>query len=429
MNARSGIRRLVATATCLAIGAAAGLAGCGDRGGSDTVTLLGIWTGGEQAEFVQVLAAFEEQSGIQVVYTGARDAANVLESDVRAGNPPDLAVLQTPYELSAYAGEHLVPLDGVLDREVIQSGYAPPWRELMRGGTSTYQAVIVKATLKSLVWYAPDAFDPHGYAPPATWAQLRELTDRIRAAGDAPWCLGLESTPSSGWPGTDWIEDILLHQQGPAAYQAWAAGNLPWTSPAVTDAWRAWGSLLRGGDAVHGGAHAALITNFADAGRPLFAAPPGCYLHHAASFIRGMYEGYAEPGQGDFFPFPEITPGYGNTRVVAADLMVMFRDTPAARELVNFVATPQAQRIWPALGTGALSVNDEVPPEVYADEPSRRTAALLTDPDSLVYFDASDQMPADVREAFNQAVLRYLAAPDELDVILADLDLVRQQAY
>lgn len=427
MTMRISLRhRLVATAACLA--ATAALAACGNGSGTDTVTLFGIWTGGERAEFEQVLAQFEAETGIGVVYTGARDAANVLESDVRTGDPPDLAVLQTPYELTDYAGDQLVPLDDVLDREVIEHGYPRQWRDLMRGGTGAYQAVIVKATLKSLVWYEPATFAGQGYEPPATWTQLQDLSERIRADGRAPWCLGLESTPSSGWPGTDWIEDILLHRSGPETYQAWASGQLAWTSSEVAEAWRAWGSLVTGTGAVHGGAHAALVTNFSEAGRPLFDNPPGCYLHHAASFIRGMYEAYSEPGQAGFFPFPEIAPEHANTHVVAADLMVMFQDTPAARELVNFIATARAQQIWPTQGTGALSVNDDVPAEVYADETSRRTAAILTDPDARVYFDASDQMPADLREAFNQAVLRYLAAPDELDSILGDLERVRLQA-
>ena len=38
------------------------------------------------------------------------------------------------------------------------------------------------------------------------------------SAEDPEWCVGLASQQTSGWPGTDWIEDILLHQAGPARY-------------------------------------------------------------------------------------------------------------------------------------------------------------------------------------------------------------------
>ena len=40
-----------------------------------------------------------------------------------------------------------------------------------------------------------------------------------RRQGD--WCVGIESGAASGWPGTDWIEDIVLRQAGPDSYNQW----------------------------------------------------------------------------------------------------------------------------------------------------------------------------------------------------------------
>lgn len=421
--------RLSASVFALTLIAVTGLTGCVNGAGDGTVTVLGIWTGAEEAEFRQVLNRFEERTGVEVIYTGARDASNVLGSDLQQGNPPDLAILQTPYELTAYAQEHLVPLDQVLEPELIEQDYGEQWQALTRAGTDSYYAVVVKAALKSMVWYYPAALANAGHTPPTSWPQLRRLSEQIRDQDRAaPWCLGVESSPSSGWPGTDWIEDILLHQSGPDAYQAWADGELAWTSTQVRRAWRTWGDLIAEPGAVHGGAHAALVTHFSQAGRPLFNQPPGCYLHHGASFMRGAYEGYQLTGAVSFLPFPAIEPEYAGSHVVAADLMVMFRDTGPARQLINFLATAEAQQIWPSLGTGAISASSAVPPLVYRDEAIRRSAELITDPEAQVYFDASDLMPISVREAFNQGVLRFLAAPAELDTILADLERVRVQA-
>jgi len=77
--------------------------------------------------------------------------------------------------------------------------------------------------------------------------------------------MGFEDSSSSGWPGTDWIEDILLHQSGPKYYDQWVAGTLPWTSEQVVRAWQAFGEIANTPGQVHGGTRAELLTNY---GRP-----------------------------------------------------------------------------------------------------------------------------------------------------------------
>jgi alpha-glucoside transport system substrate-binding protein len=175
---------------------------------------------------------------------------------------------------------------------------------------------------------------------------------------------------------------------------------------------------------VRGGATSALLTDFADAGRPLFAQPEGCLLDHQATFITGVYKGYgAEVGRDfDFFPFPTFGAA-PRAWEVSADLAAMFNDTPQARKLIDYLASERAQRIWPREGT-AFSVHRKVGRDVYADEVSRRIADTLTSDETLC-FDASDLMPAAMRSTFYRAVLEYLDDPGGLEVLLGKLEAVR----
>jgi alpha-glucoside transport system substrate-binding protein len=308
-------------ATVIAI--ASGATGCGRTETVGSVTVLGGWTNAEAAEFETVLDLFEDETEIRVEYTGTRDSANVLASMVDSGNPPDIAVLSDPYLLRRYAAhDTILPLDGVVDGHRLAVDYPAQWLDLMRMDTSSVRAVVVKATLKSLVWYSPAAFAAGSYRVPRTWTELTALSRQATDSGVAPWCLGLESTPASGWPGTDWIEDIVLHESGTTVYQEWAGGDISWTSPEIRGAWRRWGEIVARPGSVYGGATAALLTNFAEAGTPLFAAPPGCLLDHEASFVMGSYATKrisggrtALPGL-DFaaFPFPQIDPRYANAQ-------------------------------------------------------------------------------------------------------------------
>ena len=78
--------------------------------------------------------------------------------------------------------------------------------------------------------------------------------------------------------------------------------------------------------------------------------------------------------------------------MAGGDIVTMFKDSPAARALVEYLATPQAAEIWARLG-GFSSANKNVPASVYTDPIGRRAAvALETSP--VVVYDMSDQQPA-----------------------------------
>jgi alpha-glucoside transport system substrate-binding protein len=107
----------------------------------------------------------------------------------------------------------------------------------------------------------------------------------------------------------------------------------------------------------------------------------------------------------------------------------MFHGTPAARKLVAYLTTPQAQRAWISRpGSGALTVNQRVPLSAYPDDVSRALAKTLIHATSI-HFDASNSMPQTMEDAFDNAVLQYLDSPGRLDVILRGLDQIRAAVY
>ncbi|MFI7123713.1 ABC transporter substrate-binding protein [Amycolatopsis sp. NPDC049868] len=415
------MKRLMAVLTALSLLAG----GCSASAEDEPVVVLASWTGGEETAFRQVLDAFKADTGIDYLYEGTRAVDQVLASDVQRGTPPDVAVLPNAGVLAKYrkSGD-LLPLGEDLSAAVTRS-FSPQWVTLQQIGTEKLYAVAVKADLKSLIWYAPARMTG---IRPTTFAALREYSAGLTAAGGTPWCVGMGAPPASGWPGTDWIEDILLHSAGPEKYWQWASGGLPWTSPEVKQAWLDWGSVLEP-TAIRGGTAAALLTDFGDAGKPMFADPPGCALEHQASFIMSRYQNvkrpdgtFPKPGTDfDFLSFPGR-----DVSEVAADLAGMFQDTPQARKLMEFLASEKAQRIWPSIPrANAFSANRKLGLDVYPDQVSRRVADTITSASALC-FDASDLMPATMTGAFHRAVLEYLSNRDRLDILLKQLDDVRK---
>ncbi|MED7947868.1 ABC transporter substrate-binding protein [Streptomyces sp. BE303] len=420
---------LTASASCL-----------GGSSGGRVLVIMTPWTAeAEMNAFQAVLTAFEVETGITVRASPTRALDQVLRTAVQKREAPDLAVMANPGALRSYAQQgDLVRLDRFRDEklgrelvDLLRSDYGPPWSHAGEAVNGDPYAVMVKASVKSLIWYAPQRL---GTQPPDSWADLVGIGRSIVQRGEVPWCLALADPPNSGWPGTDWIEDILLHQSGADIYTDWVDGNLSWTSSQVGEAWQAWGQIFTAQGSIHGGPLTALLTGYGEGAYPLFTAPPGCYLEHGAPITPGPAATKPLPGNDyDFVPFPEFrttsTPAYE----VSGDLVAMFHDSPEAERFMAFLASPQAQQIWPSLQPeSAFSANRAVTTRSASGHATgsvaRRIDELLTSSATLC-FDASDSMPSTMAAAFNHAVLDYLNDPTRLPTILAGLDKVRADAY
>ncbi len=390
------------------------------------VSVIGTWTGSEQDSFLAMVAPFEASTGVKVKYTGTRDINAVLTTGVASGILPDLAGLPGPGQMADFAkAGALKPLDDVLDMAAYKADTSPG---LVALGTvdGKVTGVFIKAAVKGLIWYDPAVYTG---GQPTTWDDLQSKGKAAASAigGNAkPWCVALELGAASGWPGTDWIEDIVLRQSGPDIYDQWVAGTLKWSSPEIKAAFQAFGTVVAD-DAVYGGSKNVLATNFGDGGNPLFTTPPGCIFHHQASFMTDFFkkQGGAKDGDFDFYPFPDINPQFAGSATGAGDLFGMFNDTPQAKALIAYLVTPEAQQIWVDRG-GALSANNKV--TKYPDDVSQRSADIIAKATTF-RFDGSDSMPAAMSAGFQTAIVDFTKDQSKLDSILSNLDSVQTSAY
>ncbi|MCX8068573.1 MAG: ABC transporter substrate-binding protein [Anaerolineae bacterium] len=392
------------------------------------VTVLGVWGGSEFEAFAAAVEPFTKETGIGMAFETSREQATVLVTRVQAGNPPDIAILPQPGLLVDLAKMGaLVPLENILDMDQLKKDYAQAWIDLGSYNGHLY-GIWFKAALKSLVWYNPKAFQEKGYQVPTTWDEMIALSDKIVADGGTPWCIGLESGAASGWPGTDWIEDIMLRTAGPEVYDKWVNHEIPWTDPAVKRAWELFGQIARNEKYVWGGTVGVLSTNFGDSPRPLFDTPPGCYMHRQASFITGFFPEGVKAGEDyDVFAFPSIDPQWGVPALGAGDVVVMLNDTPEARAFIKYLASPTPHEIWAARG-GFLSPHRGVNLAAYPDDLTRKQAQILASAE-VFRFDGSDLMPAAVGAgSFWTGVMDYVGGKD-LDAVLQAIEKSAQDAY
>jgi len=388
---------------------------------SNTVTVLGIWTGAEAEAFNKMIAPFEAETGIKVEFTGTRDLSAILTTQVEAGNPPDVSALPNPGQMIEFAkAGKLVDLSSFMDMEVLGNDFSPTWLDL-GSFKNKLHGVFISANLKSLVWYNPKAFAAAGYTEPTTWEEMIALSDKMVADGKTPWAIGFESGAASGWAGTDWIEDIMLRTVEPEVYDLWVTHGISWVDDRVQRAFELFGQIALNKKYVYGGSNAVLTINFGDSPDALFTTPPNAYMHRQATFIKSFILDHFPslvPGQDfSFFPFPPIDPQYGTPALGAADMVVMFNDTPEARAFMKYVVSPEAQEIWVA-ETGVLSANKRVNPAAYPDDLTRKAAKILSEA-STFRFDGSDLMPSAVGAgSFWTGILDYVSGISLMKVLM-----------
>ena len=403
------------------------LAACtpSSSGSSKTVTVIGTWTDAEQAAFLAMVKPWETESGNTVKYQGTRSINDILAAGVPTGVLPDLAGLPGPGQMAEYAAAGaLQPLDEVLDVATYTSETSPALVALGKSAADgkTY-GVFIKAALKGLIYYNPTLHD-YAASPPATWDDLVSQGNANKGSADALWCVGISSGDASGWPATDWIENILLRQSGPDVYNDWWAGKVKWTDPKVKAAFDVYKEVV---DNSYGGGTNVVATKFELAGDPLFANPPGCEFFEQANFMSGLGKFKTLKAGVDFnaFPFPAINPDFTKAVEGAGDLFGMFHATDAAKSLMKYLVTAEAQDIWVKAG-GALSANKNA--TSYPDDFSKNAGAAVANAEQFV-FDASDLMPSAMNAAFWSHMVSLTNGDETVDEALEALQKAAVDAY
>ncbi len=393
------MRRLAAPLVhcVLALGLLLAAAGCGAPG-KDRVTIMVPWSDDEFQAFYSVVRAFEKDNpGIDVEPQVTRALNQQLDAAVAAKAAPDLAVLPSVGAIAKYAHEKGRPLRPL---RIDTSSFVEPFRELAMNDGDVL-AVPVKADVKSLVWYDRERTPK----PPGTWAALLARNDS--------WCLGLESGPTSGWPGADWIADILLADQGVDTYREWVSGGRSWTSKPVRKAWTTWRGLV---DRVP---EDAAMLPFKQATAGMRKTPPTCSLSHGALSATDFPARRVTDGT-----YSYVTPSR-NVLQVSADFIGKFTDDNAgADRFIRYLASAEAQQAWvDAPRSFALSASTKV--TEYRNSRTQSDIAAMLRSGHTLCFSAADAMDPDVSAAFYRAVLEYANGAD-LTKLLNDLDSVQR---
>ena len=432
MRSRS-TRRVVMGVGFVAI-ASLTLAGCAEGGTDDgdsgsvegkTVKIAGGITGSEADNLQKSFDQFTEDTGIIVEYTGDKGFEGNIVTKVTGGDAPDIAIVPQPGLLKTLVetGDVIPAPEGV--EANVDANWSPDWKAY---GTfdDVFYAAPMLANIKGYVWYSPASFAEWGVEAPKTWDELLDLTATIQEkTGAAPWCAGFSSGSASGWPGTDWIEDLVLRQQGPDVYDDWVANKVKFTDPKIKEAFDSVGEILKNPEYVNasfGDVSSINSTEFGDVAPAL--ASGACALHHQASFFSGFLEdaGATVAPDGDVWAF--VTPGIkeGETAVTGGgEIVGAFSDDESTVKVQEYLSSPEWANKRVKLG-GVISANNGLDPANASTPILSQAIEILQDKDTTFRFDASDLMLGAVGAGtFWKGLVNWING-DETDQVLKDIE-------
>ena len=367
-----------------------------------TVTITGPWLQPEDDFFRNVVAYFAEATGAEVIYTGSDSFEQNIVIDAEAGAAPNIAVFPQPGLASDMAARGLLhPLpEGTGDWVSANYGAGDSWVALGTygdaDGNDQLYGFFYNVNVKSLVWFVPENFEDAGYEVPESMEDLRALTEQIVADGETPWCIGLGSGAATGWPATDWVEDLMLRTQSPDVYDQWVSNEIPFNDERVVAAIEEFGWFAKDDAKVAGGSGAVASTDFRDSPKGLFDSPPQCYMHRQASFVPAFFPEGVEFGTDvDFFYMPAYAEkDLGNPVLGGGTLMAITDPSDATNELMKFFQLPISHEIMMAQ-TGFLTPHTGANLDAYLNDTLRKQGEILVNADTF-RFDGSDLMPGAV---------------------------------
>jgi alpha-glucoside transport system substrate-binding protein len=422
-----------ATAAALALtttgclGSDDGGGGGGESGGDDGEVEILATT--DPLVFDGLKAKIEEEAeaaGINVNMQRVDNINQLILTRIQAGDPPDIAVIPQPGVIKQIVdrGEGVELTDDIVPSDLI-ADMTPGTLEAGQIDGTQY-GLMISMNVKSLVFYNKQAWEEAGYEAPETLDDLAALTEQIKSDGGTPWCFGIESGTATGWPATDWFEDLIMRYGGADVYNQWIANEVKFDSDVVRQAADFLETNVLAEGSVPGGRDSIASVAFGDAEDTMWDDEPGCWMFKQGNFVvsadfmpQDVVDNVDE--RIGVFGFPPAEAGGENPVMGGGDLATLLEDNEDSRAMMEILADVE-------LGTTAapdssfISPHTEFDTSLYPSDLTRQIADVAYQADPFL-FDGSDQMPGEVGAgSFWKEMTAWISDQQDLDTTLTNID-------
>jgi alpha-glucoside transport system substrate-binding protein len=415
----------VLTTGCLSEGGGGG--GGGNTNTSNTIEVMYAFAGGQEEGFRAEVDAWAAENDVEVDYAQTGNFNQLINTRVQGNDAPDVALFPQPGIMKDLAGRDLLAdLSDVVDQGELDQHVQGVLETGQVDGTQ--YAVPMSINVKSIVFYPKAAAEQAGLTePPQTLDELMTLTEEIAGTGTSPWCFGIESEAATGWPATDWVENLMVANYGGDVYNEWVNHEIPFDDPQVLDVLNQMEELLLAEGRTNGGRQSIASSNFNTAANPMFDEPPGCYMYRQGNFV-AQQGGFPDDVLANLDETVGVFAMPGKTAeekpvLGGGDLAGIFsKDNEAAQSLVQFLASSDFGTQEYGASGNWISPRTDFDASLYPNETWRTIANIAYESTEFV-FDGSDQMPGEVGSgSFWREMTAWISGQTEAQAALENIE-------
>lgn len=399
-----GVAGMLALSGCLASNSKTG----GDLGAnkntSKTINILVGFSGPQFDSFKSGVDPYAKAQGIKINWASDANFNADVVNKVKSGNLPDIAMFPQPGIMADLAKQgKLADLSKVMDVKKLKTQLVAGIEDVGTVNGKVY-AIPPSINVKSLVFYPKKAWAASNLTAPTTLDDMLKFSDTLKNSGKTPWCMGIESGTATGWPATDWMEQLVLNYNGIDKYNQWVQHKIKFDSPEVKKAADYFQKIFGTPGYVYGGQKAIAGQAFGTAGNPMFAvgnteSKPGCYMFKQGNFITGA--GFFPSSiikdmdsNVGVFPFPGQTAS-DKPLEGGGDVAALFSGkNKSAIKILKYMLTPNFCTACPK-SFAYISPFKSFAMSNYPNKLSQQMAKIAYDATSFA-FDGSDAMPGAV---------------------------------
>ena len=346
----------------------------------------------EQQYFVEELNIIANELGIKIKYEPVSDAETFIIDNPNSSS--SIAIIPNPQGVVNLAERKLIySLDDVLvDNNSIFNLYPNHLISIVSHEDSIY-GWWTRLFPNSLIWYDISKFEQHNVTFDSFETLLKD-TKKIADKGISPWCANSESSASTGWIQTNWMEDVLLTKYGPKVYDEWSKLQIDASNVKIFLSIKHIEDFIFYDNHIYNGPGSIISKEFRNLPKVLLDDTTECFMSWSGHYFRYYIpEDYQYLKDFAVTNVPKIN--FENSVVGIGDNIVLTKDNELSKKVISKILSKNFGEIWSSYqDTEFISANQNFNKQIINNELTKYEYSIVHDAlqKDLFRYDASEIM-------------------------------------
>jgi multiple sugar transport system substrate-binding protein len=412
VSRRSLLRGTVLGAGALAVPSVLAACGGSSGSGSKTVTFGSNYSDAiPKAGLANVMSTYEKKSG-KTVKINTVDH-NTFQQNINRylkGSPDDVFSWFAGNRMKFFAAQGLAT--DISDVWKGFTGFSDALKKASTGDDGKQYFVPIY-NYPWAVFYRPSLWQQHGWQVPKTFDDLTALCKKIKAAGLDAFAFA----DKDGWPAMGTFDQLNMRINGYDFHISLMEGKESWTDAKVKQVFDTWKGLLP----YH--QQGALGRTWQE-GTQSVQQKKSAMMVIGSGQIAQSFTAAADAGDLDFFPYPEINSQYGQDAVEAPIdgymVAAKAKDVSAAKDLIKFLGSPDAENAYQAKDNGNIPTNDKADTAKFSTL-QKKCKDYIAGAKQISQFMDRDTRPDFASQVMIQSLQTFINKPDDIDGLLTSI--------